>query len=280
MSGVVGPRLSTILPLDLPGITDDLLGAWSLRKLNTTYVGDCCIIYSGSSGQYSSSIGFTNEGYIDTQSILDFVGPGGGAKVGTWYDQSGNGNDFTNGSYANMLSIISGGNFFTKGDFIYLNEGGRQQLTAGFTQINVGESRTVFSVHHHNLSNTNRVWSLYRNAGVVVQYLSSNSNREIILYDRLSSPPLISGSAQFDLGAFNLTTAIMQASPNETAVYYKGSKVFSSTNRVLDYSFKFQTPDTTNSVDNSDAVEYFLYSGSKSDIREELETNINRYYGL
>ena len=267
--------------LDIDGASDNIRGAWSLRKLSSTYTGDCCIIHSGSSGQYSASIGFNSDNYIDTQSILDFVSPGSGtAKVGTWFDQSGQGADLVQGTNNNRLTIIASNTFYTSGSFLYLNEASRQTLDNTFTQINAGDPRTVFSVHRHNSSNLNRVWNLYQNAGIVNQYLSSNSDAEIALYDRDSAVKVISGSAQFDLEAFNATTAIMQASPDETAVYYKGAKIFSSTNRVLDYVFKFQTPDSTNSVNNSDAVEYILYADAKTSIRAAIESNINDYYNL
>ena len=267
--------------LDIDGASDNIRGAWSLRKLSSTYTGDCCIIHSGSSGQYSTSIGFNSDNYIDTQSILDFVSPGNGtARVGTWYDQSGQGADLVQATNSNRMPIIASNNFYTSGSFIYLSEAGRQQMLASFTQINNGDPRTIFSVHNHESSNANKVWNLLRNAGVVNQYLTSNSNGEIQLYDRDSTPTKISGSAQFDLSSFNATTAIMQAGPDETAVYYKGAKIFSSTNRILGYAFRFQTPDSTSSTNNSDAVEYILYADAKTSIRAAIESNINNYYNL
>jgi len=267
--------------LDIDGASTNIRGAWSLRKLSSTYEGDCCIIYSGSTGQYSASIGFDSDNYIDTQSILDFVSPGNGtAKIGTWFDQSGLEKDQVNTSNSNRLTIISGNSFYTSGSFIYLLESSRQNLIADFTTIATGDPRTVFSVHKHTSAESNRIWNLYQNAGIINQYLASNADGEILLYDADSTPTVISSSTTFDLDSFNLTTAIMQADPDETSVWYKGSKIISSSDRVLDYVYRFQTPDRTTSINNSDCVEYILYADAKTSSRADIEANINDYYNL
>lgn len=66
------------------------VACYSLRKLSSTYFGNC-IEVRRSSDNATLNIGFVNN-IVDTVAILAFVGAGTGY-VRTWYDQSGNSND-------------------------------------------------------------------------------------------------------------------------------------------------------------------------------------------
>ena len=80
--------------------------AYSLRKLRNAYAGDA-IKVRRSSDNTEQDIGFlANE--LDTSSLLTFVGSGDGF-VSTWYDQSGNGINSTQGSASKQPIIVSSG---------------------------------------------------------------------------------------------------------------------------------------------------------------------------
>ena len=80
--------------------------AYSLRKLRNAYAGDA-IKVRRSSDNTEQDIGFVaNE--LDTSSLLTFVGSGDGF-VSTWYDQSGNGINSTQGSASKQPIIVSSG---------------------------------------------------------------------------------------------------------------------------------------------------------------------------
>jgi hypothetical protein len=65
--------------------------AHSVRRLSSTYTGDCVRVRRNyDSGE--TNIGFDGNGYIDLAALSTFV-VGGSATVTTWFDQSGNGND-------------------------------------------------------------------------------------------------------------------------------------------------------------------------------------------
>lgn len=66
--------------------------AYSLRQIKSDYTGDC-ILVRRSTDDAELAIGFVNR-VLDTASLLTFCGAGSGY-VKTWYDQSGNGQDFT-----------------------------------------------------------------------------------------------------------------------------------------------------------------------------------------
>lgn len=73
-------------PLD--SYTSNLACAYSLRKLLTSYSGNC-IQVKRSSDSTTQDIGFSS-GVLDTSALTSFVGSGTGY-VTVWYDQSGNG---------------------------------------------------------------------------------------------------------------------------------------------------------------------------------------------
>lgn len=84
--------------------------AYSLRKLSSSYAGDC-IRVRRSSDNVEQNIGFVNN-VLDTTSLLSFVGAGNGF-ITTWYDQSGNGLHGLQTTAANQPQIVSSGSILT-----------------------------------------------------------------------------------------------------------------------------------------------------------------------
>ena len=80
--------------------------AYSIRKLSSSYTGACMRIRR-SSDNAEQNINFVSD-YIDTASMLSFVGAGNGF-VTKWYDQSGNANDSLQTTAAGQPQIISSG---------------------------------------------------------------------------------------------------------------------------------------------------------------------------
>lgn len=80
--------------------------AYSIRKLSSSYMGACMRIRR-SSDNAEQNINFVSD-YIDTASMLSFVGAGNGF-VTKWYDQSGNANDSFQTTAAGQPQIISSG---------------------------------------------------------------------------------------------------------------------------------------------------------------------------
>lgn len=72
--------------------------AYSFRKLRTAYSGDAVRIRE-SGGDTEADIGFDGNGDFDTATAASHIGANTGYIV-TWYDQSGNGNDVTQGTDA------------------------------------------------------------------------------------------------------------------------------------------------------------------------------------
>ena len=86
--------------------------AYSLIKLRTEYTGNA-ITVRRSSDNTSQDIGFKADGTLDTTALLSFVGVGNGY-VTKWYDQSGNGYNFTQTTSNYQPTIVSSGVVVTK----------------------------------------------------------------------------------------------------------------------------------------------------------------------
>jgi len=92
--------------------------AYSLRKLNSSYTGSCLTIRR-SSDNATTNIGFFRY-TVDTDAILNFVGSGNGF-VTTWYDQSGNGVNISQGTTASQFNIVTSGSLHYEGNDLVMN---------------------------------------------------------------------------------------------------------------------------------------------------------------
>lgn len=85
---------------------DDYTGAtaaFGFRRLRSAYAGNACKVRRSSDG-VTQDIGFTgNE--LDTASLASFIGASD-ADIDTWYDQTGNGNDFVTTATANNRPVL------------------------------------------------------------------------------------------------------------------------------------------------------------------------------
>lgn len=80
--------------------------AYSVRKLSSTYSGNCMTVRNGSN--VDADIGFDSDGNLDEAALLTHCGSGDGF-VAKWYDQSGNGGDLIQTTDANQPQIVSSG---------------------------------------------------------------------------------------------------------------------------------------------------------------------------
>ena len=89
-----GTVQSEFLPTVCDSVTGTLTAAFSLRKVRTAYAGSA-IRVRRTTDNALQDIGFDTNGNLDTAALNSFLGSANG-RVRTWYDQSGNGRDFTN----------------------------------------------------------------------------------------------------------------------------------------------------------------------------------------
>lgn len=158
------PLQALLLTLLLPGTifagnvldktgnpTATSLVAFSVRLLSSAYTGKCIKVRRSSDGT-ALDIGFTAAGDLDTATLKTFVGSGTGY-VTTWYDQSGNGYNATQGTASEQPTIMVGGvinrdngqpSVYTNGGTGFLEYGPITQLagTTSVTRMEVARNRT------------------------------------------------------------------------------------------------------------------------------------------
>ena len=113
MSGIIiNPySFATGGDLLLDSYGDDVVAAWSVRQLSSTYTGYCMKIrVADGVTDPEYDIGFV-AGELDTADILTKAGSDD-TRVVTWYDQSGNGNDATQSTAASQYVIADSGSIF------------------------------------------------------------------------------------------------------------------------------------------------------------------------
>lgn len=93
VSGVQGQIINASAPYrQTKLLLDDYAAtaAFSLRKIKTSYTGNCVRVRKDTTGQPEQDIAFDGSGVIDTVSLKSFVGGNSGYVV-TWYNQEGSG---------------------------------------------------------------------------------------------------------------------------------------------------------------------------------------------
>jgi hypothetical protein len=123
-----------------------LAAAYYSRKLFTTYTGNA-IRVRRSSDNAEADIGFDGTD-LDTSSLTSFCS-GTDGFVTTWYDQSGNGNNATQGTAANQPKIVSSGSVITVNGYQVIQYDGSNDnlgtsLTATGTMLMGGSDGTAF----------------------------------------------------------------------------------------------------------------------------------------
>jgi hypothetical protein len=113
---------------------------YSMFKLRTGATN--CLRVRRSSDDTTLDIGFVNN-YLDTASLLAFVGAGNGF-IHTWYDQTGS-NNFTQTTAGNQPQIVTSGSLITRN--------GKATIKASATQwLNLTTTIFMNSTHHWWLS--------------------------------------------------------------------------------------------------------------------------------
>ena len=182
-SNLVWEKVGATLLLDL---YPNALVAYDLRKLSSTYTGNCIEVRRGSDNAIQD-IGFVNE-VLDTASLVTFA-QGGECYVRTLYDQSGNGNNATQTVLINQPKITDSlGAVITKygkPSIYWYGPANANASVLSFTQIS---PHTVFIAQQLDVqggayqqwllggSNNDYVSSSSSNASTGRQYIGSVGN--------------------------------------------------------------------------------------------------------
>jgi len=272
-----------------PLLLDTYTGATmavSVRKLRNAYSGSA-IRVRRSSDNTEQDIGFSGNN-LNTTALLSFVGTGGtdNGFITTWYDQSGNGNNHTQGTAVNQPKIVNAGVVLTltgvgtarpKIQFDGVNDSMRATGTTLSTA-----SITSFTSGFKPFINLNT----YSNLGAI-----SNAS-----WGFLTSP--VYGS-QFARASDGLNYVSINSPTVDTSlisgVYSDGGDCSTQPGSIRQYQNGVAASSTatalcrrtgTNAVDNfatlTELQEYILYYGTVQSAGNigAIQTNQNAYFNL
>ena len=259
------------------------LGAYSFRKLSSTYSGNC-IRVRRSSDNTEQNIGFVNN-VLDTASLLTFVGAGNGF-ITTWYDQSGNSKDVTQSTGVNQPRIVISGTLVTnpsngKPCLNYTTALGAQNWL-DLTNQTFNGNNTLFGVYNWNSGDSG-----------ILSYgqASSGKRRAIFVFSPTGSAPWYNYSSGF---AQNLQIAAAATSTN-----YVTYSLFNTTSQQIEGSVNGgSVQSASRTLSNSAAAPIYLgrtesgewldgnifeaifYNSNQSTNRAGIRDNINSFYTI
>jgi hypothetical protein len=273
-----GSFLSAVpLLLDLYPAT----AAYSVRKLRTAYTGACMRVRR-SSDNAEQDIGFDISGYLDTASLLSFVGAGNGFVV-RWYDQQGSNDVIQSGSTAQPRIVASGVLDVKNGIAAPRFDGSNDGLVKASLTINANNV-SFFSVSSLNVLNS---------FGVIhSQHSASFSTIRTFCDTRIS---FFRNLVVTNTSSTNFF-ADMSVSRNNTNQKLLSSFIDGSNNMsAFDNSATGGTATYTGSINNNGLYlgaqsgtsflnghiqEFIAFNTDESANRTAIETNINTYYGI
>jgi hypothetical protein len=281
--------LISIMPKAQPLLLDTYTGAsvaYSLRKLRTAYSGSA-IRVRRSSDNTEQNIGFVNN-VLDTASLNTFCS-GANGFVTTWYDQSGNNINLTNGVAVNQFKIydsITG--------VILLNS--KPSMTTGFDKVLT--SSYFFTPNYTNGVSAFCVMQQISQlgGGFSIDYISSIGNgsstngQSNSLYitgstnnptNYVSSCQAVSFSTAFSSGQ-KILSQFFKSGAN--SFYINGSLINSNTNslnapQAPPHRLKINQVEYLGvATANMYIQEYVLYNSDQFSNRVGIETNIDNFY--
>jgi hypothetical protein len=277
--------------------------AYSLRKLRAGYYG-FAIRVRRSSDNTEQDISFKADGTLDTTYLLAFVGNGDGF-VTTWYDQSGNGYNFTQTTAANQPQIVSTGSITTKNSKPTIKFDG---LNDYMTILN---SQSTFSFLHkigqsfvsfvgYGVSSTEYVllesnWGSTAHIGYSLWTTANNNITNFITKGIGGSPVSSNTSTSNTIVPNTLFMVNTEADPgNATAslrskLYFNNSSVVtnnvytnvaSTSNATYNLNLGAAVGGSPYSFLNGGVSELIIYNSDQSTNRTGISTNINSYYSI
>jgi len=243
----------------------DAVGAYSLRRLSTSYAGDCITI-KRTSDYDTLNIGFFN-GYVDTASIKSFASTNA-AYVTRIYDQSGNEYNLEPQDTAtiNYAFIYNGTNIVYSNGFAALRGGTQSYLASEVnSNIDIGNATSIIVGENTNVGST-------------IRFIQVGTNIP-------RWQPAADNSFRFDDGSISGSLA----AANQSFLRFS---VKTSSNDYYDYINNLTNIDAVNDAGSIEDdlylntinlfffQELIFYLDDKRSDRTGIQNNINNYYSI
>jgi hypothetical protein len=278
-------------------VTDTLLldsfpaaAAYSLRKLKSSYTGNCIRVRK-TLNNTEQDIGFVNN-FLDTASLKTFVGTSNGFVV-TWYDQSGNGRDASNSTTTAQPKIYDSAtaSLSKRNNKVSLAPDGGDELkvTTGLDILQNKGYGYCFSVNCSVISSGISYLLLISNnvagtARFLVDFNRTTNQRNGIGGRRLDANSFtsIQSSSNFSVTNLQLVSSIIDYATSDAYIYRNGTSVASNTSFLTDgntsntASASMSLFGSSGTNLNGSCSEIIIYNTNESSNRTKIENNINR----
>lgn len=262
-------------------------GAYSLRKLRSTYTGNAIQVRRTTPTAASQDIGFNAQGELDTGALFAFCGSGDGY-VQKWYNQATTGVDLQQISTASQPKIFSAGSTILLNGKPAIEFDGSNDSLVGVTNVNLNANVNelivawVGSVYSVSVGNTMASHWNATQANQVFQ-LQVNSNANMRAAHRYSDS--FFGTAD-DPGSVANTqyVAVMHTKQNHHELYRNGSKTVGSKSNVApnDENTSFRVgarSDNQATPHGGKTQEVVIWSrATAADDADDISASINNFY--
>jgi len=277
---------------------DNIRVAYSVRKLSSTYSGAAMRVRE-TGFNTETDIGFDANGDLDTTALLAHCASNGEGRIVTWYDQSGNGINVTQGTADRQPVIVTGNATVTVNGkpagyrdttSQFLQSSGFEQLLnasdASNTSVGVvkyASSYRTCALGHDSATTSRRVGQMIRNGH------TNNINKLRVVYFRSLGGNSIQANTTANtayIGNQILQVGFSEGnSTRRSGIRYNGSEVAAGTSPSdihtnTNFVFLFDNGrNAPSDFSNVHIQEILSYDTLKSDIAD-IETNINSYFSI
>lgn len=246
------------------------IAAYSLRKINTSYTGNCIQVFNVNTAS-TSNIGFSNN-ILDTVALKNFCPGSNTCYVRTFYDQSGNSRDLIQTASLNMPIIVNSGAInYVNGMPSILFDGVNDFFRLTFT---IGTTLSRFAVVTH--------YSAQDNNAVMLD--DFNADRAYLNFPSTSTFRIFSVSAGVSVTPVSNNTQLItynQFSAANSSITVNGVE---STGTLPTVTYAGLTVGRRGGISgqtyhaNFDLQELIYYNTSQSSNRLNILNNMNIYY--
>jgi PKD repeat protein len=267
--------------------------AYSLRLMRLGYTGSA-IRVRRSNDNAEQDIGFVND-VLDTAALLAFVGANNGFVV-TWYDQSGNGVNATQGTQANQPQIVSSGSVLLLNGLPTIKFDGTNDflLTSNYNFIATDKiyAASVSSVETNNATrlifklgdnSTYRSFdaSYFQGTGrFAAQYSTNNTSAQTNAYNTYNVNQQYLLESLFDTNNVNIADRINIYANNSILTFNSNTNDFQGNMFANNRPLSIGADGLGNFRMQGNIQEIVFYPFDQATNRSNISNNIRTFYGI
>lgn len=291
LSGMLKSSAERVMGKNVNLLLNDYTGAtaaYSLRRLNANYTGNCVRVRNDSGTELD--IGFVGD-YLDTTSLSSHCGSGGG-QITVWYDQSGNSRDASQSTVSAMPTIFSSGSLNQVNSKAAISFDGGDRLLTASTQLHTGAFYATCVVQSPSTLGNEQIFGQDDSQSSpqvrVAQYLrtkGATSSARVVVFNTSGSAfgddsTSIGTTSQVQISAYATSGGVIESFDDSVT---NGSSSYTGTLKTASMPASVGAAAGSNSIAaafNGYIQEIVIWDGDKTSIRATIESEIDTYYSI